>query len=174
VKVHPRTACDKLISRLFFTRVRQLEEFVGCRVASGRYQTASEVVREGLRLLEPQERDREAARIALKKKLKNVEAQAQRGELINGEEFVDKLLAGPALQGQQLQFSVLHILRLVIAGYEPIVHPQCHSNHFFADTVEGLESRQTSRPRLNWLRKNWRGLRRMKTVCRHDRVNGSS
>lgn len=34
----------------------KLEEFVAKKVKSGRYQTASEVVREGLRLLEEQDR----------------------------------------------------------------------------------------------------------------------
>jgi len=70
----------------------ELERFVQERVASGRYQTASEVVREGLRLLELQERDREAAHQALKAKLKRGAAQAERGEVVDGEEFVEKLI----------------------------------------------------------------------------------
>jgi len=70
----------------------ELEQFVQERVASGRYQTASEVVREGLRLLELQERDREAAHEALKAKLKRGAAQAERGEVVDGEEFVEKLI----------------------------------------------------------------------------------
>jgi len=52
----------------------ELEKFVQGRVASGRYQTASEVVREGLRLLERQEMDREEAFAALKKKLQRAAA----------------------------------------------------------------------------------------------------
>ena len=70
----------------------ELERFVQERVASGRYQTASEVVREGLRLLELQERDREAAHEALKAKLKRGVAQAERGEVVDGEEFLEKLI----------------------------------------------------------------------------------
>ena len=70
----------------------ELEQFVQERVASGRYQTASEVVREGLRLLELQERDRDAAHEALKAKLKRGAAQAERGEVVDGEEFVEKLI----------------------------------------------------------------------------------
>jgi antitoxin ParD1/3/4 len=70
----------------------ELERFVQERVASGRYQTASEVVREGLRLLELQERDREAAHEALKATLKRGVAQAERGEVVDGEEFLEKLI----------------------------------------------------------------------------------
>ena len=38
----------------------ELEQFVQSRVDSGRYQTASEVVREGLRLLEQREQENQA------------------------------------------------------------------------------------------------------------------
>lgn len=62
------------------------------RVASGQYQTASEVVREGLRLLELQERDRDAAYKALKAKLKRGAEQAERGEVVEGEEFLEQLI----------------------------------------------------------------------------------
>lgn len=70
----------------------ELEQFIQDRVSTGRYQTASEVVREGLRLLEMQERDREAAHAALKIKLERAAAEADRGELIDGEKFMDDLL----------------------------------------------------------------------------------
>jgi antitoxin ParD1/3/4 len=70
----------------------KLESFVNSRIATGRYQTASEVVREGLRLLELQERDREAAHAIFKKKLKRAAAQSERGELVDGEEFITQLL----------------------------------------------------------------------------------
>jgi antitoxin ParD1/3/4 len=70
----------------------ELEQFVQERVASGRYQTASEVVREGLRLLELQERDRDAAYKALKAKLKRGAEQAERGEVVDGEEFLEQLI----------------------------------------------------------------------------------
>jgi antitoxin ParD1/3/4 len=70
----------------------ELEQFVQQRVASGRYQTASEVVREGLRLLELQERDREAAYQALRAKLERGAGQAERGEVADGEEFLEKLI----------------------------------------------------------------------------------
>ncbi|HUB25276.1 MAG TPA: type II toxin-antitoxin system ParD family antitoxin [Tepidisphaeraceae bacterium] len=51
------------------TRFRTLAGFVEGRVMSGRYHTASEVVREALRILEERESQREAAFAALKAKL---------------------------------------------------------------------------------------------------------
>ncbi len=58
----------------------ELDALVQGKVDSGRYQTASEVVREGLRLLE--ERDKEKA-FVLKRMQKEIEAgwrQSERGE----------------------------------------------------------------------------------------------
>jgi len=71
----------------------ELDKFVANRVTSGRYQTASEVVREGLRLLELQERDRDAAHKALKAKLRRAAHQAQRGQAVDGEPFMAGLMA---------------------------------------------------------------------------------
>jgi antitoxin ParD1/3/4 len=71
----------------------ELERFVQSRVATGRYQTASEVVREGLRLLELQERDREEAHKTLKQKLQRAAAEADTGDLVDGEAFMDQLIA---------------------------------------------------------------------------------
>jgi antitoxin ParD1/3/4 len=69
----------------------KLEKFVHDRVSEGRYQTASEVVREGLRLLEQEERRREAALKALKAKLKRGIAQADRGEFVTPEEVMKRI-----------------------------------------------------------------------------------
>jgi antitoxin ParD1/3/4 len=69
----------------------KLEKFVHDRVSEGRYQTASEVVREGLRLLEQEERRREAALKALKAKLKRGIAQADRGEFVIPEEVMKRI-----------------------------------------------------------------------------------
>jgi antitoxin ParD1/3/4 len=69
----------------------ELEQFVQQRVATGRYQTASEVVREGLRLLEYQERDRDAAFVAMKAKLERGSAQADRGEFVDPAETLKKI-----------------------------------------------------------------------------------
>ena len=59
--------------------------FLQSRVKSGRYQTTSEVVREALRLLERQETQREEDRQQLKAKLDRGAAQAERGDLLDGE-----------------------------------------------------------------------------------------
>ena len=69
----------------------ELEQFVQQRVSSGRYQTASEVVREGLRLLEQQERDREAAFAELKAKLQRGATQAERGEVVDPDWVLKKI-----------------------------------------------------------------------------------
>lgn len=69
----------------------ELDAFLQSRVKSGRYQTTSEVVREALRLLERHEQDREAAILPLKAKLERGAGQAERGELIDGDEVFDEL-----------------------------------------------------------------------------------
>jgi len=69
----------------------ELDAFLQSRVKSGRYQTTSEVVREALRLLERQERERDEAFQQLKTKLAVGAAQAERGELLDGDEVFDEL-----------------------------------------------------------------------------------
>jgi antitoxin ParD1/3/4 len=69
----------------------ELDAFLENRVKSGRYQTTSEVVREALRLLERQERERDEAFVQLKAKLERGAAQAERGELIDGDEVFEEL-----------------------------------------------------------------------------------
>ena len=70
----------------------ELEEFVENRVATGRYQTASEVVREGLRLLELRERERDEAFKLLKAKLRKAAKRSETESTVDGEEHLDRLI----------------------------------------------------------------------------------
>ena len=69
----------------------ELNAFLQSRVQSGRYQTTSEVVREALRLLERQETERDEAFQQLKAKLQRGAAQADAGQLLDGDEVFDEL-----------------------------------------------------------------------------------
>jgi antitoxin ParD1/3/4 len=63
---------------------RELEELVQRKVRSGLYNNQSEVVREALRLLAEQDRQREANLVRLRGALAEGLAQADRGELLDG------------------------------------------------------------------------------------------
>jgi antitoxin ParD1/3/4 len=69
----------------------ELESFVDSRVASGRYQSASEVIRAALRLLETEEQGREAHLAELRQKIQLGVEQIQRGEVYDGEAVFDEL-----------------------------------------------------------------------------------
>jgi antitoxin ParD1/3/4 len=62
----------------------ELEKLVASKVESGRYQSASEVIREGLRLLDDQDRLRELHLSEVKKKIQTGLDQLNRGEGIPG------------------------------------------------------------------------------------------
>ena len=69
----------------------ELDAFLQSRVKSGRYQTTSEVVREALRLLQNQEKEREEGLKQLKAKLQRGAAEAERGELLEADEVFEEL-----------------------------------------------------------------------------------
>ena len=70
-----------------------LSRFVEDRLRSGRYQTASEVVREALRLLEARERASAADLEELRREIAVGMAQLRRGERVEGETFFRGLAA---------------------------------------------------------------------------------
>ena len=83
----------------------ELEEFVNLKVKSGRYSTASEVIREGLRLLE----DRETAR-SLPSFSSEAELEAllragiksmENGDTVDGKEAIERLKKKAALHRRQ-------------------------------------------------------------------------
>ena len=70
----------------------ELDRFINARVASGRYQSASEVVREGLRLLEEREEHRQTALQELRQLIAVGLEEAKRGELLDGEQVMADLI----------------------------------------------------------------------------------
>jgi antitoxin ParD1/3/4 len=69
----------------------ELGAFLQSRVKSGRYQTTSEVVRDALRLLQNQEKEREEGLKQLKSNLQRGAAEAERGELLDADEVFEEL-----------------------------------------------------------------------------------
>lgn len=82
-------ATDRIMVKLLLTP--ELDAFLQNRVRSGRYQSTSEVVREALRLLERHERDRDQVLEQLKAKLERGAAEAERGELLDGDAVFEEL-----------------------------------------------------------------------------------
>ena len=70
----------------------ELEQLVQTKVQSGRYNSASEVVREALRLMEQKDELRTIQLQELRKRLDKGLAQAERGEGADGEVFMQGLL----------------------------------------------------------------------------------
>lgn len=70
-----------------------LARFVNRQVRSGRYQTASEVVREGLRMLEIRQKDRAAALASVKRKIAVGLKQLDEGRGLEGEAVFDRAMA---------------------------------------------------------------------------------
>ena len=78
-------------SQLTITLTPELEAFIQEHVASGRFATAGEAVREGLPLLEEREQEREAVLAELRKEIEIGVEQAKAGELSDGRPFFEQL-----------------------------------------------------------------------------------
>ncbi len=76
----------------------EIEQLVQSRVDSGQYSSAEDVVREAFLLLEIEERDRETKRRRLREKIGRAIEQVDRGESVDGEEFMTKFLADMGLE----------------------------------------------------------------------------
>ena len=73
---------------------RELEELVLDKVKSGRYNSASEVVREALRLMEQKDEVRAIQLQALRKRIDKAVSELDRGEGVDGETFMQELIDG--------------------------------------------------------------------------------
>jgi antitoxin ParD1/3/4 len=71
----------------------ELEKFVQSKVKSGRYLSASEVIREALRLLEERDRLYQARLADLQKEITLGVESAARGDLYDGQTVIQELLA---------------------------------------------------------------------------------
>lgn len=70
---------------------QELEQYVNEKVASGMYHTASEVVREGLRLLKERDELRQMRLAEMRKQIAEGLAQLDRGEGIPAEEVFEEV-----------------------------------------------------------------------------------
>jgi antitoxin ParD1/3/4 len=69
----------------------ELEKYIQAKVETGRYTSASEVVREALRLFEQNEHEREHALRDFRAKLDQGIAEAEAGDLVDGEEVFARI-----------------------------------------------------------------------------------
>lgn len=78
-------------SQLTVTLTPELEAFIQERVASGRFATAGEAVREGLQLLEEREHERDLALTELRQEIQIGVEQAKADRLSDGRAFFEDL-----------------------------------------------------------------------------------
>jgi antitoxin ParD1/3/4 len=71
----------------------ELERWLSEKVDGERYRSASDVVREGLLLLQAREAEQAARYAALKADIQEALDEVQRGELVDGEEAMDRAYA---------------------------------------------------------------------------------
>ena len=69
----------------------ELEQLVQGRVKSGRYNSASEVVREALRLLEQRDEVFSLRKDEIRKQIEEGWHAAKRGDVMNGEDVFDRI-----------------------------------------------------------------------------------
>jgi len=80
----------------------ELEQYVHSKIKSGRYLSASEVVREALRLLEERDQLRTIRLETLRKEIMVGIEQSDRGEVFDGEAVIQELL-GEIEQARQIR-----------------------------------------------------------------------
>lgn len=68
-----------------------LDKFVRTKIESGRYQSASEVVRESLRIMEQREQDRQEALADIREKIRLGYDQLERGQTVDPDEVFAEL-----------------------------------------------------------------------------------
>jgi antitoxin ParD1/3/4 len=69
------------------------DKYVKSKVDSGRYQSASEVIRESLRLMEQHEQDRQRTLAGVREKIRAGYEQLQRGETVDPDDVLAELRA---------------------------------------------------------------------------------
>lgn len=79
------------VSKITVTLPSDLEAFIDERVSSGRFATASDAVREGLRLLEEREQERDAVLAELRENIEVGVAEAKSGQVRDGRTFFEEL-----------------------------------------------------------------------------------
>lgn len=69
----------------------ELEEYISSKVENGTYKSASEVVRDGLRLLQAAEESKAQWAANAREKIDRGWQQAQNGQLVEGEQVFERL-----------------------------------------------------------------------------------